>query len=471
MSNSAFKKEIQKMLLFVKRTSLSKYAKTGKLLVKGTDLVIRNKEEHAYDISIQAFKEGINSKLNRPLTDAELKKVQKEVRRFFKKKRLFELDSEDKNLIRVKDAKNSYDKFRKALQEFKNTYRVKVAKKDGGTVNLVQRVYLGYDKFLSDDEEQDYLSKSRLNVNKATPTQMQQDFLHFGHVAGPAVLQVREAANIGERVYKYAQESGTKAEKKWAETFLEVTRSYYKKVQEKDAKYHFRRSTNSTDFLKGEIAIGIPELGKSNVEEGIIAGAIKTSVYKYLKDNQGQIFEMAGSPSIMELIMQQIEDLFLEKRLRNRKYLTSVTGKVKQEASKTRVLRIKGVKQKPTKRATSAESFLGNLTSLKNIINANLHDKLRDEIMGRGGAQELLNYRTGRFAYSAQVVHLGLAPSGGHLLADITWQHEPYDVFLPGHRLYRPLRDPNLLIGRAVRAILRDVGLQKISKGTRTRTR
>jgi hypothetical protein len=73
--------------------------------------------------------------------------------------------------------------------------------------------------------------------------------------------------------------------------------------------------------------------------------------------------------------------------------------------------------------------------------------------MGQGSAPKRLNWRTGRFARSAEL--LALLPTRGKAIeATITYLRNPYDVFLPGGKLHNDLRDPEKLIGKSIRQIL-----------------
>jgi hypothetical protein len=93
-----------------------------------------------------------------------------------------------------------------------------------------------------------------------------------------------------------------------------------------------------------------------------------------------------------------------------------------------------------------------NLASIIAVINAKLAEQLRRN-MGQGSAPKRLNWRTGRFARSAEL--LALLPTRGKAIeATITYLRNPYDVFLPGGKLHNDLRDPEKLIGKSIRQIL-----------------
>lgn len=138
-------------------------------------------------------------------------------------------------------------------------------------------------------------------------------------------------------------------------------------------------------------------------------------------------------------------------------YLVSaVDGKAKKpRKTKTKTggnLQSKGKVTNTTPRLRSASGRFTNALKLQNILNLNLHDQIKAN-MGKGSSTQILNYRTGRFAESAKV--LSVNPSSTRTV-DIyfTFMRNPYDVFMPGGRLYKPGRDPRRIIGRSIRQLV-----------------
>lgn len=95
-----------------------------------------------------------------------------------------------------------------------------------------------------------------------------------------------------------------------------------------------------------------------------------------------------------------------------------------------------------------------SLLSLTNLINDNLHDYVKAR-MGKGNATQILNYQTGRFARSAELLNL-VRGQDNHLTATVTYMRSPYDVFRPGGHLFKPGRDPKRIIGQAMRDMVKE---------------
>jgi hypothetical protein len=67
-----------------------------------------------------------------------------------------------------------------------------------------------------------------------------------------------------------------------------------------------------------------------------------------------------------------------------------------------------------------------------------------------------LNFRTGRFAASAQVQDVMVGPRGG-LNVNYTYMRDPYETFEPGNAMGSTQRDPRKIIGESVREIAQSI--------------
>jgi len=96
-----------------------------------------------------------------------------------------------------------------------------------------------------------------------------------------------------------------------------------------------------------------------------------------------------------------------------------------------------------------------NLPQLLLSINSQLHGQIRDN-MGDGDSNDLLNYRTGRFASSATVTRLSESRQG-MITAFYSYMKYPYATFSSGppvgRQSYPKSRDPKLLISTSIRQI------------------
>ena len=106
-------------------------------------------------------------------------------------------------------------------------------------------------------------------------------------------------------------------------------------------------------------------------------------------------------------------------------------------------------KLKQVKRLTSTTS----LASLQTLLNLALAQQIQRN-MGTGDSKNILNYRTGRLAESAQVTSMSQSRAG-MLSAYYTYMKYPYQTFEPGYAQGTPAsRDPKLLIAKSIREIL-----------------
>ena len=97
-----------------------------------------------------------------------------------------------------------------------------------------------------------------------------------------------------------------------------------------------------------------------------------------------------------------------------------------------------------------------NLLSLQSILNSQLQDVISAN-MGDGSSKSLLNYRTGRFASTAEVKRLSISRDG-MITAFYDYMKNPYATFSTGGKQEYPRsRDPKLLISRSIRQIAAQV--------------
>jgi len=93
-----------------------------------------------------------------------------------------------------------------------------------------------------------------------------------------------------------------------------------------------------------------------------------------------------------------------------------------------------------------------NLTSLQTLLNLQLQETIAQN-MGDGGRKDILNYRTGRFASSAEVKKLSVSRDG-MITAFYNYMRNPYATFsVGGAQEYPRSRDPKLLISKSIREI------------------
>lgn len=89
--------------------------------------------------------------------------------------------------------------------------------------------------------------------------------------------------------------------------------------------------------------------------------------------------------------------------------------------------------------------------SLKNLLDAALPQRVAEKMVS-----PRLQFRTGRFANSAQVTNVAIGPRGGTEI-EYTYQKDPYQTFEPGGRLGSVDRDPQRIIGESIREIAQQI--------------
>lgn len=160
------------------------------------------------------------------------------------------------------------------------------------------------------------------------------------------------------------------------------------------------------------------------------------------------IINARNSPSLKDRLGNVVENAFLGKK--PYKYNKSTKDKDKPATKGTPKVKVK-TKSKTFRLRTATGRFT-NLLNVKALINTALHDQVQFN-MGKGKSKQTLNYRTGRFARSVEATNL-VQTRADRIEVYYTWQHDPYDVFLPGQsRLATPGRDPRKIIGRAIRQL------------------
>jgi hypothetical protein len=167
-------------------------------------------------------------------------------------------------------------------------------------------------------------------------------------------------------------------------------------------------------------------------------------------------------------LFNDIESILLHNfsRRKNLKVISSVptnsskikrTSKSKASSSITKEQNIttyRNKKQITKKQKKARQESVINLHALIPKINENLHDQIRANM-----GSPRLNYRTGRFAHSAEVTNVITTPQG-YPTIQYTYMKDPYQLFeFPGgsSRLATPDRDPRKIIDTSIRDIAKEL--------------
>ena len=157
----------------------------------------------------------------------------------------------------------------------------------------------------------------------------------------------------------------------------------------------------------------------------------------------GVLATLKGSKSFSEMVYESLVDSFLGKKVKSYKLSTKGKASIKPKAGKST--------ESPKLNDKRKDVDDLNVIRLQTLINLRLHDQIRKN-MGKGRSKNVLNYRTGRFAKSAEASAI-VNSRADYLEVFYTYQRYPYDTFLPGGRLYKPGRNPKTIIGRSIRQL------------------
>lgn len=158
------------------------------------------------------------------------------------------------------------------------------------------------------------------------------------------------------------------------------------------------------------------------------------------------------SNSMEEEIKERVVNTILGKKSKDSKASAKIVGNARIKLSKVPIS--KSTEKAPPLRTTRGQFY--SLTSLQVLINASLQHVISANMGDQpypGGQRKILNYRTGRFASSAQVERLSQSRAG-MITAFYSYMKYPYQTFEPGFAQGSPeSRDPKLLISKSIREI------------------
>lgn len=280
--------------------------------------------------------------------------------------------------------------------------------------------------------------------------------IQIGHTSGPGVIRARRGAKLINDIGSFRGLSEGRLNLLTKKIIAKISTDGSLEIN--DVLYGQSIGTiKNAGYAEKYITITIAEFAGGNKVGGRnVQKAIKR-VIKRLESYREYLANLPGSPSYLDNIKYVIENQFLEKPIKSR----NSRKKLKLKAETSLPITVHSISRNKSAKLELGESS-GNVgidvQALISLINKRLHDTIKRN-MGQGNAPKRLNYRTGRFAQSAELKGLNSSGTGKTLLANITYQRNPYDVFLPGGRLHNELRDPEKLIGKSIRQILKEEGM------------
>lgn len=238
----------------------------------------------------------------------------------------------------------------------------------------------------------------------------------------------------------------------------------YAKYTKDSSKYLVELQFSSTNIDAGSASLPIVnELRK------IFDGATDKTLNELKNSNTlgVNLFKTKSSPSMLDLALMDIASAISTRKTNPKTFSLSKTKiqektrKIAKKSNKNEISKLKAlkakIKDKPKIKVPTAAEIAPlfaetNLISLQNLINANLAEKIKEN-MGDGNARNVLNLRSGRLAESAQVERMSQSRAG-MITAFYSYMKNPYATFSDGGRQQYPrTRDPKLLIAKSIREI------------------
>lgn len=287
------------------------------------------------------------------------------------------------------------------------------------------------DLFITTDKR---LYKNKVALRLTTEVQ----FAGLNKEAGNLLTQVGHAvSDLTKSVKSGISESGQEAKVEKALTRLYTN---LKKLAEE-----VRKKAEATKKLEGKLR----KEAKAHLDK-ILANT----------DAIDKIIASPGSKAIPEhlgyLIEATLKGLKIQEEFSSAKVADSIIKNTRPKPSSTKLsLKKPSLKTKPTKLAPirNTQGKFTSLASLQTLLNLALAQQIQKN-MGTGTSKNVLNYRTGRLAESAQVTGMSQSREG-MLTAYYTYMKYPYQTFEPGYAQGSPrTRDPKLLISKSIREIL-----------------
>jgi len=211
------------------------------------------------------------------------------------------------------------------------------------------------------------------------------------------------------------------------------------------------------EFNTNELRIGEVSRIKKYIGDTILPSIKEQVQKKFYKGIVQEALNLSASPTILDFIKDSIVSAILGKENKSEAIKTN-TAKASTKI-KTPALKKSSSKITPRTSSSSADiklptlsSSSTNLPSLLTSINKHLQDVIAAN-MGDGSRQDILNYRTGRFASTVKVERLSLSREG-MITAFYSFMKNPYATFSQGGRQSIPTsHDPKLLIAKSIREI------------------
>jgi len=318
-------------------------------------------------------------------------------------------------------------------------------------------------------------------VHKKAKTRADVGFyFHKGHVISIATNSAKKFKRELEKTNQFTE--------KQKELLVSVLDKYIRKLEKDDLDSAnlpkeigleaYGSYIKNADTYLVEIQLGMTNTESGSASAPIVAelrkifktssAAAEAEVVKILRNSEvlkQELISTPSSPSLVQLNVNRLIDIYEGRKPSNKTYKISktkvATEKIKirrpkkntKEISTLRSIRNELSKSNPKPiKITEDKVKAISLIDLQSLINDSLFEQIRKN-MGKGERLDVLNFRTGRFARSAQVTRMTMSREGA-ITAFYDYMKNPYATFSEGGKQSRPrTRDPKLLISKSIREI------------------
>ena len=194
--------------------------------------------------------------------------------------------------------------------------------------------------------------------------------------------------------------------------------------------------------------------------------AVRAALDSWINQYGSKWIAQEGSRSALDIVLSNILNTALKsgakvdkRRIKKKSAPSTAKTKITKKAKKPKMLKdgeLPNIVSKVPSTTSRSGSMRSNWLQLLPIINAKLPDTVAKNMKS-----PRLNFRTGRFAQSAQVVNIEQTPQGFPSIV-FDYERDPYDVFdrTLGRAPWNTVqRDPRALVDMSVREIVREMAI------------
>lgn len=343
-----------------------------------------------------------------------------------------------------------------------NTLTLYLKKKENGTSTVDRFLDFGHAVGITDDAVYG-------NFPKNTQVMLSRvlDVLISPSNSLPSTEVMDVGASLGTFLQATAQiDNSITVSKQFAGGFLKIFVENGGQVikLENSVLNQLRGSVHEKNYPGGS---GVQVLAKLNTAFQVLASRVKdeavkntyNALVKATNPLGAKVVKQKGSPSFIDQVVMNIANALAGKKTTNfnqKNVFKSATKKKTTGTVKTVKVKINtstgNIAPANIQIPTISKVSVTNLVNLQNLINQNLAKQIESN-MGTGTARRVLNYRTGRFAESAEVKYMSESRAG-MITAFYTYMRNPYGTFAEGGAQEFPTsRNPKLLIAASIRQL------------------